>query len=63
MNWQNIDHAFDVKQVRERPTDTTTGRTFLLTDNGLYLIRRPAVEAEKVTGIWNPPVSGSGSGR
>jgi hypothetical protein len=47
--WQNIDHVFDVKQVREQLTDTSTGTTFLLTDNGLYLIRRPAVEAEKMT--------------
>jgi hypothetical protein len=35
---------FDVKQVRAEIANQDTGTTFLLTDNGLYLIRRPAVE-------------------
>lgn len=34
----------DVKQVREEISKSDTGTTFLLTDGGLYLIRRPAVE-------------------
>jgi len=36
--------VIDVKQVREELTKQDTGTTFLLTDAGLYLIRRPAVE-------------------
>jgi hypothetical protein len=39
--------AFDVKQVREEVTNAGTGTTFLLTENGLFLIRRLAVESEK----------------
>ena len=46
-NTQNLSHVFDVKQVREEVTNAGTGTTFLLTENGLYLIRRPAVEWEK----------------
>ena len=36
--------VIDVKKVREALTKQDTGTTFLLTDTGLYLIRRPAVE-------------------
>jgi hypothetical protein len=36
-----------VKQVREQVTNAGTGTTFLLTENGLFLIRRPAVESDK----------------
>ena len=36
----------DVKQVFEKITNDETGTTFLLTADGLYLIRRPAVEEE-----------------
>ena len=39
-----INRVFDVRQVREEVTKTDTGTTFMLTDNGLYVIRRPAVE-------------------
>jgi hypothetical protein len=39
-------HVFDVKEVREVLTKHDTGTTFLLTQNGLYEIRRPAVERE-----------------
>ncbi len=39
--------VIDVKQVREEVTNAGTGTTFLLTESGLYLIRRPAVESEK----------------
>jgi len=39
-----INRVFDVKQVREEVTKTDTGTTFMLTENGLYVIRRPAVE-------------------
>jgi hypothetical protein len=34
----------EVKQVRQGITNDKTGTTFLLTADGLYLIRRPAVE-------------------
>jgi hypothetical protein len=36
----------EVNQVLERITNDETGTTFLLTANGLYIIRRPAVEEE-----------------
>jgi len=36
-----------VKHVREQVTNAGTGTTFLLTENGLFLIRRPAVESDK----------------
>jgi hypothetical protein len=39
-------HVFDVKEVREELTKHDTGTTFLLTQNGLYVVRRPAVERE-----------------
>jgi hypothetical protein len=38
--------VYDVKQVREEITNNETGTTFLLAADGLYLIRRPAVEEE-----------------
>jgi hypothetical protein len=44
---QTLNRVFDVKQVREEVTNPTTGTTFFLTENGLYLIRRPAVESDK----------------
>jgi hypothetical protein len=37
----------DVKQVRQELTNAETGTTFLLTENGLFLIRRPAVESDQ----------------
>jgi len=42
----------DVKQVREKITNDETGTTFLLTADGLYLIRRPAVEEEHYIHEW-----------
>ena len=39
------DHVVEVKQVRQEVTNPDTGTTFLLAENGLYLIRRPALEA------------------
>ena len=39
-----INRVFDVRQVREEVTKTDTGTTFMLTENGLYVVRRPAVE-------------------
>jgi hypothetical protein len=40
----NLDRVVEVKQVRQEATNADTGTTFLLADNGLYLIRRPALE-------------------
>jgi hypothetical protein len=42
---RELSHVFDVKQVRQQTTNAATGTTFVLTENGLYLIRQPAVEA------------------
>jgi hypothetical protein len=39
------DRVVEVKQVRQEVTNPDTGTTFLLAENGLYLIRRPALEA------------------
>jgi hypothetical protein len=36
---------FDVKQVSEEISNASTGTTFLLAQDGLYLLRRPAVES------------------
>jgi hypothetical protein len=42
----DLNHVFDIKEVREELTKHDTGTTFLLTQNGLYVVRRPAVERE-----------------
>jgi hypothetical protein len=42
----DLNHVFDVKEVREDLTNHDTGTTFLLTQSGLYEIRRPVVERE-----------------
>jgi hypothetical protein len=39
------DRVIEVRQVRQEATNPDTGTTFLLAENGLYLIRRPALEA------------------
>jgi hypothetical protein len=46
-NLEDFKRVFDAKQVREKLTKHDTGTTFLLTDEGLYLIRRPAIETDK----------------
>lgn len=46
-NSRELTEVYDVKQVREELTKNDTGTTFLLTEGGLYLIRRPAVETDK----------------
>jgi hypothetical protein len=43
-NAQILDTVFDVKQVREELSKADTGTTFLLAQDGLYVVRRPAVE-------------------
>jgi hypothetical protein len=44
--------VYDVKQVRQQITNNETGTTFLLAADGLYLIRRPAVEEEHYIHEW-----------
>lgn len=39
------DRVLEVRQVRQEVTNPDTGTTFLLAENGLYLVRRPALEA------------------
>ena len=39
------DRVIEVRQVRQDVTNPDTGTTFLLAENGLYVIRRPALEA------------------
>jgi hypothetical protein len=46
-NTRDLSRVFDVKHVREEATNAGTGTTFLLTESGLFLIRRPAVEWDK----------------
>jgi hypothetical protein len=43
-NSRELDQVFDVRQVREELTKADTGTTFLLTEKGLYVVRRPAIE-------------------
>ena len=43
-NSRELNRVFDVQHVREELTKADTGTTFLLTEKGLYVIRRPAVE-------------------
>ena len=43
-NSRSDDRVVEVKQVRQEATNAGTGTTFLLAENGLYLIRRPALE-------------------
>jgi hypothetical protein len=45
-NLGDLTHVFDVKEVRDELTKRDTGTTFLLTQSGLYVVRRPAVERE-----------------
>ena len=46
-NLPDLVGIFDVKRVREEIAKNDTGTTFLLTEGGLYLIRRPGVEMVK----------------
>ena len=43
-NSRELNQVFAVSQVREELTKVDTGTTFLLTEKGLYVIRRPAIE-------------------
>jgi hypothetical protein len=42
---RELDRVFDVKEVHEEMTNANTGTTFMLTESGLFVIRRPAVES------------------
>jgi hypothetical protein len=46
-NSQVLSTVFDVKQVREKIAKPDTGTTFLLAEDGLYVVRQPDVELEK----------------
>jgi len=45
-NKREPNHVYEVNQVREQITNHETGTTFLLTEHGLNVVRRPAVEEE-----------------
>jgi hypothetical protein len=42
-----LGRVYDIKHVRKEIVDEATGATYLLTEQGLYVVRRPAVEADK----------------
>jgi hypothetical protein len=42
----DLNHVFDIGDVRQELTKHDTGTTFLLTQSGLYIVRRPLVERE-----------------
>ena len=46
-NSPDLSRVFNLKGIREEITKYDTGTTFLLTDDGLFLIRRPVKEMEK----------------
>jgi hypothetical protein len=46
-NSPELSRVFNLKGIREEITEHDTGTTFLLTDDGLFLIRRPVKEMEK----------------
>jgi hypothetical protein len=41
---EQLNRLFDVKQVSAEKTNAATGTTFLITEGGLYVIRRPDAE-------------------
>jgi hypothetical protein len=51
-NSREPNRVYEVKQVRQEITNHETGTTFLLAADGLYLIRRPAVEKEYKFRDW-----------
>ena len=51
-NSRKSNQVYEVKQVRQKITNHETGTTFLLAADGLYLIRRPAVEKEYKFRNW-----------
>jgi len=51
-NTRGPNRVYEVKQVRQEITNHETGTMFLLAADGLYLIRRPAVEKEYKFRHW-----------
>jgi len=51
--------VLDVKRIREEITDEDSGTTFLLAEDGLYLIRRWATEWDKESGLRSPNGGGA----
>ena len=51
-NSSKSNQVYEVKQVRQEITNHETGTTFLLAADGLYVIRRPAVEKEYKFRDW-----------
>jgi hypothetical protein len=46
-NSRDANPVVDIKNVRDQVTNQDTGTTFILTDEGLYVIRRPIAESDK----------------
>jgi hypothetical protein len=44
---RGLKRVFDVKHVRGEVSKSDTGTTFLLADDGLYVVRQPEVESDK----------------
>jgi len=51
-NSRKSNQVYEVKQVRQEITNHETGTTFVLAADGLYVIRRPAVEKEYKFRHW-----------
>src|SRR5258706_9198849 len=51
-NSRKPNRVYEVKQIRQEITNHETGTTFLLAADGLYVIRRPAVEKEYKFQTW-----------
>jgi hypothetical protein len=43
---RDLNPVFDISEVRQELTKDDTGTTFLLTQSGLYVVRRPTVESQ-----------------
>jgi hypothetical protein len=43
-NFDGAGRVYDVKGIRDEKSNDATGTTFLLADDGLHIVRRPAVE-------------------
>ena len=44
---ETLSDPVDATRIRDRVTNHDTGTSFLLTDAGIYVIRRPNAELEK----------------
>jgi hypothetical protein len=59
---EDFSHVFDVKQIRVEVTKYDTGTTFLLTERGLYLVRRPVIETDNEFRERNRKLNYAGGG-